>query len=124
MATRVTASSEIVPRRATSNDTRHVTDVFLKSMPDDPSWRYRFPYRLEYPEDHQKYNGDLIRRFISPDYEDWLVMVIEAEDPGNGTNKIVAFSIWDMTYVNVRKHGTDYKPKSRKVQSSPAPKVG
>lgn len=116
LSTRVpTFISTMLPRRATLNDTEQVTDVFLAAMPDDPSWAYRFPYRLEYPEDHRKYNGDLIRRFISPDYPDWAVMVIDAEDPALGRNKIVAFSIWDLTYLNKRKHGPSYEPRLRKL---------
>lgn len=110
------ATSTMLGRRATLNDTEQVTDVFLASMPYDPSWpSYRFPYRLEYAEDHRKYNGDLIRRFISPDHEDWVVMVINAEDPALESTKIVAFSTWDLTYLNKRKHGPSCEPRLRKL---------
>ncbi|KAL6713796.1 hypothetical protein ACLMJK_008288 [Lecanora helva] len=99
-------------REATVNDTGGINNVFLAAMPDCPSWNYRFPYREQYPEDHQKYNKDLIRRFLSPEYEDWVVIVIDDKDPASDSNKVVAFAIWDIAYCNRRRYGNDYKSTS------------
>ena len=84
-------------RQATLADLDQATDAFITAMPTDPSWAYRFPYRHEHPADHRKYNRDLIRRFLSPDYSDWLVMVVEVsdEEPPE-TTRIASFAVWAM----------------------------
>ncbi len=82
-------------------------------MADDPSGAYRYAYRLQYPKDHRKYAEDLIRRFISLDYEDWEVLVIDAEDSLLGYTRVVAFPIRDQSYVNIMKYGSKYVPESR-----------
>ncbi|UPK96923.1 hypothetical protein LCI18_007858 [Fusarium solani-melongenae] len=61
----------------------------------------------QYPEDHWNYNRDLIRRFISPEYDDWSVLVVEVPDATQAW-RIVSFSIWDISYVNKRAHGPGY----------------
>lgn len=108
----------MLARKATIKDTEQVTDAFVVAMQDDPGWAYQFPYRQENPEDYRKYNHDLIRRCISEDYEDWTIMVIDTEDPAIGKNKVLAFSIWNLSYLNKRKHGPGYEPRSRKFHTT------
>lgn len=81
-------------RQATLKDAEEVTDVLLASMPDNPSWGYHFFSCSEYPEDRRKHNSNLVRRFISPDNEDWAVMVIDEDDRALGQTKVVAFPAW------------------------------
>jgi hypothetical protein len=100
-------------RPATLADVDQVTDVFIESMPDDPCWNYRFPYRHEYPQDHREFHRDLIRRFISPEYADWAVMIVESSATPGEKSKVASFSVWNLSYVNKRIHGPTYKPKSR-----------
>ncbi|TAQ86575.1 hypothetical protein B7494_g5096 [Chlorociboria aeruginascens] len=99
-------------REATPTDIDQVTSVLQTALPGDPSWRYRYPYRDQYPSDHHKYNREMIARFISPDYKDWLVLVVESADEAPPQKaKIVSFSVWDLTYVNKRIHGRSYEPR-------------
>ena len=94
-----------------------ITQVFLTAMQDDQSWPYRFPHRTQYPEDHWNHNRDLFRSFISPEYDDWSVVVVEVLDDAQAW-RIVAFSVWDISYVNKRVHGPGYIPNSHECAST------
>ncbi|KAI8724206.1 N-acetyltransferase domain-containing protein [Fusarium sp. LHS14.1] len=83
-------------RIAEAKDVDQVTQVFIKAMQDNQSWPYRFPHRVEYAEDHWNYNRDLI---------------LELQDAAQAW-QIVAFSVWDTSYVNKRAHGPGYIPNS------------
>jgi hypothetical protein len=104
-------------RQAKLNDLDAVVEVVLAAMPLDPQWNYRFPYRDSYPEDHRKFTKRLFRLFIDPAIDDWQVMVAEApsiEEPH--VSKIVAFAVWDISYINKAKHGSDcYQAQSRSL---------
>jgi hypothetical protein len=81
-------------------------------LPIDSQWSYRFQRRKEYPEDHIKYTKMLCQRLINPEYSDWHVIVSEApslEDPK--ISRIVAFSVWDISYINKLKNASEYKPQ-------------
>ncbi|KAL2133371.1 hypothetical protein VTI74DRAFT_2459 [Chaetomium olivicolor] len=99
------------PRLGVPADVEAVTDVITKTMPLDPQCDYRFPYRREYPEDHYKYTKMLFEYFLDPAYDDWLVMVVQDSlEPGSPTS-IVAFGVWDVSYINKRRYGPGYKPQ-------------
>jgi hypothetical protein len=101
-------------RPATMADLDAVVDVVINAMPDDPQWTYRFPYRHEFPEDHLKYTKMLYQLFIDPSYDDWFVLVKEAPSiEDSNVSKIVAFSVWDVSYINKAKHGPDYERQNR-----------
>ncbi|KAK3318156.1 hypothetical protein B0H66DRAFT_575138 [Apodospora peruviana] len=97
------------PRLGLPSDLDAVTDVILSAMVLDPQWDYRFPWRLEYPDDHRKYTRMLIEYFLRPDYDDWLVMVVEDLDEDDGQYKVVAFGVWDVSFANKQKYGPGYK---------------
>ncbi|KAK3688255.1 hypothetical protein B0T22DRAFT_511595 [Podospora appendiculata] len=100
------------PRPGLPSDVDAVTKVLIKTMPLDPQWNYRFPLRREYPEDHYKYHRMLIEYFLDPSYDDWQVMVIEDSlDPTSSASEksVVAFGVWDVSYINKRKYGPGYK---------------
>ncbi|GAB1319522.1 hypothetical protein MFIFM68171_09732 [Madurella fahalii] len=83
------------PRLGGLSDVDSVTDVFIRAMPDDPQWDYRFPGRHQYPEDHYKFTRMLIERFLDPTYDDWVVVVREVSlEPGNGKKSIVSFAVY------------------------------
>lgn len=91
------------PRLGLPSDVDAITEVIIKTMPLDPQWDYRFPWRHEYPEDHYKYTRMLFEYFLDPEYDDWVVMVIEDSlDPGSDDKAIVAFGVWDVSYINKR----------------------
>ena len=109
------ASSSRTPtsRIAVPADLDELVDVVLASMPDDPQWPYRFPYRHQYPEDHRYFTRMLYEKFIDPAYDDWVVMVVEDQVPGSSKRAIVAFAVWCLTYVNKRNHWPSYEPQNR-----------
>ncbi|RSM11433.1 hypothetical protein CEP52_002949 [Fusarium oligoseptatum] len=81
------------------------------AMEDNQCWQYQFPHSATYYEDHWNYTRDLVRRFLSTAYDDWIVMVVEIEVEA-GEWDIVAVSVWDVSYVNKRIHGRGYRPNS------------
>lgn len=106
------SASTMAARRATCDDLKGLMDVVLSAMPQDPAWDYRFPYRHKYPEDEIKYQTLFFKLMVDPSYEDFEVNVLEApslEDPN--ILRIVAFAIWDVTYINKRRYGSDYVTK-------------
>jgi len=97
------------PRLGLPADVEAVTSVIINTMPLDPQWDYRFPYRQQYPEDHYKYTRMLLEYFLDPSYDDWLVMVVEDSLEPGGPREIVGFGVWDVSYVNKRRYGAGYK---------------
>ncbi|KAK0744839.1 hypothetical protein B0T21DRAFT_325749 [Apiosordaria backusii] len=103
------------PRLGLPTDIEAVTDVILRTMPLDPQWDYRFPYRQDYPEDHYKFTRLLFEYFLDPAYDDWQVMVVEDNlEPGCEERRVVSFSVWDVSYRNKRRYGPSYVPQDRK----------
>ncbi|KAL1840238.1 hypothetical protein VTJ49DRAFT_669 [Mycothermus thermophilus] len=102
------------PRMGLPGDVDAVTSVIINTMPLDPQWDYRFPYRKQYPEDHWKYTRMLFEYLLDPDYDDWIVMVVEDSLEQGGPVEVVAFGVWDISYINKRRYGPGYKPQDRK----------
>ncbi|KAL2153496.1 hypothetical protein VTH82DRAFT_4651 [Thermothelomyces myriococcoides] len=102
------------PRLGVPGDIEAVTHVIIKTMPLDPQWNYRFPYRQQHPEDHYKYTRMLFEYFLDPSYQDWLVMVVEDSLEPGGPCEVVGFGVWDVSYINRRLHGAGYKTQDRK----------
>lgn len=100
-------------RIAVPSDLDQLVDVVLATMPSDKPWPYRFNRREEFPDDHRKYTKMIWGMFVDPAFDDWVVQVIE--DTVDGKPTIVAFSAWNVSYVNKRKHGSGYQPQNRKI---------
>lgn len=119
MATTTTAQdNKFRIRQAGPQDIDAVTDVMILSMQEDHGWwDYRFPHRHAYPEDHRKLLRLLVEAWISPDFDDWVVMVAEVHDTPSSSEgyQIACYSAWDVSYLNYRKHGPDYAPQDRKA---------
>ncbi|RSM08698.1 hypothetical protein CDV31_008040 [Fusarium ambrosium] len=98
-------------RLAEARDVDLVTNVLIMAMEDNQCWQYQFPHNATHYEDHWNYTRDLVRRFLSTAYDDWIVMVVEIEVEA-GEWDIVAVSVWDVSYVNKRIHGRGYRPNS------------
>jgi len=100
------------PRLGRSSDIDAVTNVFVRAMPLDPQWEYRFPLRDVYPEDHYKYSKMLIERFLKDD--DWSLIVTEDSlEPGSGEKMVVAFAVLNVSYKNKRLN-RNHKTQDRK----------
>ncbi|KAH0557019.1 hypothetical protein GP486_005191 [Trichoglossum hirsutum] len=99
-------------RVANPSDLSNVLEVVLSALSYDPCWDYRYQYRHQYPEDNLRYTKHIFQLYIDPRYDDWRVMVAEAPSLENpSVTKIVAVAVWDVTYINKRKHGRDYETK-------------
>lgn len=105
-------TAQIRIRQAAPSDVDAVTAVLLAAMPGDRDWwDYRFPYRTQYPEDHRKFFRLLIETWVSPEFEDSVVMVAEAYDGAAGVWRMGAYAAWDVSYLSYRKYGAAYKPR-------------
>ncbi|KAK4199997.1 hypothetical protein QBC40DRAFT_201648 [Triangularia verruculosa] len=103
------------PRLGLPVDIEAVTDIIIRTMPLDPQWDYRFPYRHEFPDDHYKFTRLLFEYFLDPAYDDWQVMVVEdSPEEVRGERRVVSFSVWDVSYRNKRRYGPSYVPQDRK----------
>lgn len=107
-------------RQATRDDLGEIVDLVLAAMPLDPQWNYRYPRRLEYPEDQLRHTRLAYEATLDAEDEDWRVMIVEVPvcgmdegqwdatkgcgrflGAGKGkATKIVAFAVWDLSYVN------------------------
>lgn len=102
------------PRVGLPSDIEAVTDAVIRTMPLDPQWEYRFPYRHLYPQDHYKYTKMLFEYFLDPSYDDWLVIVAEDSLEPGGSVSVVSFGVLNISYANKRRFGPSYKPQDRK----------
>jgi hypothetical protein len=100
-------------RLAKPNEIDAVVDVVIAAMPEDPAWIYRFPYRREYPDDHRRFNRLLFEALINPTYDDWEVVVVEYPKDDISEAIIVAFAVFNISYINFRKNGASYQPQNR-----------
>jgi hypothetical protein len=100
-------------RAAHLDDLDELVDLVLVTMCDDAQWDYRFEHKVEHPEDHRKYTRMLYEKFLDVAYDDWLIMLVEEEATESRPRRIVAFSVWNVSYANKRKHGSGYVPQSR-----------
>ena len=101
-------------RPAAAADVDAAVGVVVRAMPDDPQWTYRFPGRHHFPNDHLKYTKMLVQSFIDPNYDDWSILEKEVPSIENPRiTKIVAFSVWDVPYINEARHGRHYEPQNR-----------
>ncbi|KAK4449886.1 hypothetical protein QBC34DRAFT_83963 [Podospora aff. communis PSN243] len=90
-------------------DVDPITKVILEAMPLDPQWDYRFPYRLRYPEDHYTYTRMLFEYFLDPEYDDWVVVVVEDAFSPSDETRIVAFGVFNVAFRNKRRYGPGYQ---------------
>lgn len=51
----------------------------------------------------------LFEYFLDPAYDDWVVMVVEDSPKPEAPSEVVAFGVWDVSYINKRRYGPGYK---------------
>jgi len=89
-------------RRATKSDVDAITWIYLSALSTDTVQHYRFPYKNQYPEDHEKFSR--LRQSESLADADRTIMVYETsslEDPN--VKKAVAYSIWKLPGTHIQK---------------------
>lgn len=100
-ATKVIASSLIV-RRASIIDLEVMLDIGLSAMPMDPQWNWRFPHRLQFPEDTRHFTRQKYREFLEDKTGRWQIMVADIKPENDVATVTVAMSIWDLGSINRR----------------------
>jgi len=91
-------SMNLTIRPSEPSDLDAITAIGVAAFPYEPQWPYRYPYRAQYPEDHQIFTRQRYSEwFAAAETPDCVIMVAEApsnEDPQ--VRKVVALSIWRM----------------------------
>jgi hypothetical protein len=78
-------------RLATVADLDDLTWILMGATTDDPVYRYRFPYRDQYPDDFAEYCQTKCREYLGMG----ILMVYECQSISElRVTKAVAFSLW------------------------------
>ena len=105
----------MVIRTAGPTDLDNITDLAFAVLPEVPQYSYRFSYAKDYPDDQRKYLRIQLEQYLKPDSDDYHVMVVEAPSLSRPDSiQIVALAVWDLSSINMRKYGVDYRSQDRK----------
>ena len=101
----VASTSPVVSiRRASLADLDAMLDIGLAAMPLDPQWNWRFPHRLDFPEDHRKYTQSIYRDFLENKSGNWVVVLAEIAVQDNpGSVSPAAFAVWNLASLGSSK---------------------
>lgn len=90
-------SISIRPVQRGDADLNAIVDIVIQAFNYDPQWQYRYPYRLQYPEDHRKftriYYADYLEMTFAGHNTIMLAEMPSDEDPS--VLKVISVSIWD-----------------------------
>lgn len=100
-------------RPATFADIDDMVAVYKAAAPLDQTFPYVNQHAQQYPEDLNKYE-ELVHHFwVSPKYSDFDIIVAEAPSLEDATvTKVIAYTVWDVSYRNKRQYGSQYKPQN------------
>lgn len=89
-------------RHATLDDLPAVAEVIVAALAEDSSLRGLFPPGFRKDPACEQYAQEILRRYLSPENLDWLVLLLEVR---KGASTVVAsVAIWDMSHS--RYHNT------------------
>jgi hypothetical protein len=90
-------SVSIRPVQRGGADLDAIVDIVIKAFAYDPQWQYRYPYRLQYSEDHKKFTRIYYADYLEMTFAGYnTIMLAEMpsdEDPN--VLKVISVSIWD-----------------------------
>lgn len=94
-------------RLGTRDDLDSLVDLGLAAMPMDPQWDYRYPHRLEYPDEHRICTRERWERFFRPDPSGgrWVVLFIDYSNDSSHSTKPISFSVWHFPSQTQQQHG-------------------
>jgi hypothetical protein len=92
----VMASQTIRLRTALPTEAEALARIMCAAMPMDPQWNYRFPRRLEFPEDHLEGTRQFMEGFLQDD--NTHVNVITFPSPGVPEEEEIpqALAVWEV----------------------------
>lgn len=80
-------------RQAGPDGVEAVAALMITAMRQDREWwDYRFPHREEHPDDHAKFVGLLVKTWISPELDHWVVMLAECWDAPAARWEVASFA--------------------------------
>lgn len=98
-------------RKASITDLEVMLDIGLTAMPMDPQWNWRFPHRLQFPEDTRRFTRQKYREFLEDKTGRWQVMVAEIASENDVSPVPGAMAIWDVGSIDRR--GSQRRRKSK-----------
>lgn len=92
-------------RKATAADVRDIAKVLLAATASESQWLYCFPFRREYPDQHESRVTAALELCLSS-LDDWLVAVAEvSQGRGQHAKQIVSVAIWQTPAPDPKGHG-------------------
>ena len=101
------ATTSMCERPARLEDLDRITTIMTTAMASSASWDWRFPRRLEYPDDHWNFYRWLFGSFFQ-DAQGFHLRVIESQGesdentPTKVAGEAVAFALWSMPLSEIQ----------------------
>jgi hypothetical protein len=94
---------ELKVRVATKSDLDELVKLAQVSFRDD----YRFPYRMEYPEDNWKWTRRQYEEYLDqPEKFTVLVVTVPMVSEGHVSEKLISLAVWDISVLEKPKGGS------------------
>jgi hypothetical protein len=93
---------QLTVRRASITDLEVMLDIGISAMPMDPQWNWRFPHRLQFPEDTRHFTRQKYREFLEDKTGRWQVMLADGVSENGASNVTMAMAVWDVGSTNRR----------------------
>lgn len=100
-------------REATFSDLDAITEIALAAFPQDPQWNYRFPRRLDFPEDTRMCTRLQYKTYFESPKGSVCIFVVIAptlEDPD--VKKPVSVAVWECK-PQKKEIGEPYDPECK-----------
>jgi hypothetical protein len=94
-------SPHISIRTATMEDLDVMVEIAVATMPMDPQWNWRFPYRLQFPEDTRRFTRTRYEEFLRDGKGHWLVTLAEYKENSHARAQVIAMAIWEVKNLRI-----------------------
>ena len=84
----------IVTRDVQESDLDAITSLSIEGLPANSPSDYRYPYRLQYPEDHYKHRREIFSDQLANKERFRLRLAEMVREENNEKPEIVAYSVW------------------------------
>ncbi|VUC20929.1 unnamed protein product [Clonostachys rosea] len=110
-------------RLGTCDDLDSLVDLGLAAMPMDPQWDYRYPHRLEYPDEHRVCIRQSWARFFRPDPGGGRRVVLFVDYKSNASShstKPISFSVSHFPSQTRQEQGHEVPQQSAFADNHPS----